>query len=606
MAHAACGARAQQTGYSLFDLRRIFLVRIFNKSFDRGGRFFHGFWEEMMRAVRRNLQIDGEEIREYDYSGCHTRLAYHVVGRAHELAVDPDRDLYEVSGLRRDRWRDRIKRATMIALNAPNYQSAVGAISALLNKKDGSRYKDHRRCKVIAHRLLVRIKQRHPALAKLWHTGIGLSLQAVESHIVAACLEELLDRAVLGLSTHDAISVQARHHGMLVEVMERKFNELAPLLAAELGARHRLRDCRERNVRHSDGDLTLREGKGEGGSLAPIPSQPESISPPDFGSPRHLVAPSLPLTSNSPLLADVAKIIGHNQSISHSVIKVLYAAARQTATQFDPAIDKTVLSLSTVCSGFAVTVPPRSTVSKVTRGFNSLAVVTGAWAARICRITADMSDRLGLVAIRPAADPKERAAAERRIEDLLQGKVPSIVAFPKSKLGTGAGKSRASWYRRAPIDRQIAAIEVLRACGDESRCAAVAEKLAQVQRDRACILRPGALPVDELIERAIKALLSGAQIGLPQSGTTVHLAGHAERPQSQPTIGPARTRPPVTDHEGIDEIGFAGGDSEHEPPRGDDQPNGDEGGQDSEASTPIPETKPGMWARLRSALPGGK
>ena len=465
------GRVRSKQGYSLFDLRRIFLVRIFNKSFESRRTLFHGFWEEMMRAVRRNLQIDGEEIREYDYSGCHTRLAYHVVGRAHELAVDPDRDLYEVSGLRRDRWRDRIKRATMIALNAPNYQSAVGAISALLNKKDGSRYKDHRRCKVIAHRLLVRIKQRHPALAKLWHTGIGLSLQTVESHIVAACLEELLDRAVLGLSTHDAISVQARHHGMLVEVMERKFNELAPLLAAELGAPHRLREYRERNVRHSDGDLTLREVR-KGGAL--IPSDPEGMYPTDFGSSGYLVAPSATLRDISPASSDLAKIIKQKQSITPAIIKLVYAVIRQNSTPFGPAIEETVLSLSTVCAGLGVTVPPRSTVSKVARSFKVPAVVTGAWAARICRITADTSDRLGLVAIRPAADPKERAAAERRIEALLQGEVPSIVAFPKGGLGTSSGNSRASWYRRAPIDRQIAAIQALSACGDDAGCAAVA------------------------------------------------------------------------------------------------------------------------------------
>jgi hypothetical protein len=104
--------------------------RIFNGSFDRGGRFYcHGASFQNMRARhRRDLQcmIDGvlHPMVEIDYSTLHPTMAYTEAG-----AKVPRGDLYEIEGFDRRV----VKIATNIMFNAQNRRSAVLAIAKALH-----------------------------------------------------------------------------------------------------------------------------------------------------------------------------------------------------------------------------------------------------------------------------------------------------------------------------------------------------------------------------------------------------------------------------------------------------------------------------------------
>ncbi|MEQ9071545.1 MAG: hypothetical protein RLO18_32720, partial [Gimesia chilikensis] len=63
------------------DLTRRRLVRIFNNgSWDQGGRFYGGWWQNIPSEYRLHLMLNGKHTCEVDYSGMHVALLYAEVG----------------------------------------------------------------------------------------------------------------------------------------------------------------------------------------------------------------------------------------------------------------------------------------------------------------------------------------------------------------------------------------------------------------------------------------------------------------------------------------------------------------------------------------------
>jgi hypothetical protein len=59
------------------DLTRRKLVRIFSEGrFDRGGRFYRGWWENVPSEYRKYITIDGKQTNEYDYSQLNPHMVY--------------------------------------------------------------------------------------------------------------------------------------------------------------------------------------------------------------------------------------------------------------------------------------------------------------------------------------------------------------------------------------------------------------------------------------------------------------------------------------------------------------------------------------------------
>ena len=59
------------------DLTRRTLVRIFSEGrFDRGGRFYRGWWENVPSEYRKYITIDGKRTNEYDYSQLNPHMVY--------------------------------------------------------------------------------------------------------------------------------------------------------------------------------------------------------------------------------------------------------------------------------------------------------------------------------------------------------------------------------------------------------------------------------------------------------------------------------------------------------------------------------------------------
>ncbi len=190
---------------AVVDLAAKELYRVFNGSFQRGGRFYGGAWQTMPKSARKHLLIGGQATAEVDFTSLHPRLLYAYAGKP------STGDAYAIPGIPRRS----AKLAFNILLNANCRQSALGA----LQREIGSRPE--------AEHVVEAVLRHHRAVRHLMHSGLGLRLQAIDADIACKVLDEMLiRRRVPCLPVHDSFIVPVAHKDPLTEVMDTAFREV--------------------------------------------------------------------------------------------------------------------------------------------------------------------------------------------------------------------------------------------------------------------------------------------------------------------------------------------------------------------------------------------
>lgn len=181
------------------------LYRVFNDgSFDRGGRFYGGWWQGLGKDQRQLLQIDGEAIVELDFASMHPRLCYELSG----LAFHAEKDPYSLEGEGLEVPRDLVKRAFNQLLNnsGGSIKTPPGVSEGL---PEGINWK----------RLLAMIEDQHEPVAHWFRKGRGVELQAIDAAIADSTLYALAMRDIPCLPIHDSFLVAARFEVPLAEAM---------------------------------------------------------------------------------------------------------------------------------------------------------------------------------------------------------------------------------------------------------------------------------------------------------------------------------------------------------------------------------------------------
>ncbi|MCX5044644.1 hypothetical protein OG921_15860 [Aldersonia sp. NBC_00410] len=227
--------------------------RIFNGSFDRGGRFYcHGASFQNMRSRdRRQLEcmIDGvlHPMVEIDYSTLHPTMAYAEAG-----ATMPEGDPYEIDGFDRRV----VKIAVNIAFNGQNRRSAVLAVAkalhddAALRAANGveaqQRWWGHQ---TFTNRLLKAIEYKHRRIKDYFNSDCGARFQRRDSDMAIEVMTEMIHRTGrCPLPIHDSFLVAdidagalrqtmkevARHHGLTLKLKESRavFTTIEDLIGA--------------------------------------------------------------------------------------------------------------------------------------------------------------------------------------------------------------------------------------------------------------------------------------------------------------------------------------------------------------------------------------
>jgi len=171
-------------------------------SFDRHGRIYGGFWENLPRAERHLLTIGGEPVADLDFSSMFVRLAYIRQG-----AEPPEGDLYAIPGL--EGHRDGVKRV----------------LSSLFFRETKARRLPHDATSLLPvgwtmSRFRNAIVEIHPAIAPLLDTDIGFELMAAESNLLVAVLLRLISEGVVALPMHDGLMVAQSKKALASKAME--------------------------------------------------------------------------------------------------------------------------------------------------------------------------------------------------------------------------------------------------------------------------------------------------------------------------------------------------------------------------------------------------
>lgn len=179
------------------------LHRSFSRgSFEFGGRFYGPAWQQLPKAWRSRILIDGEPVVELDFGSLHPRLLHHRY-----LGIEAPEDCYAGVAIPRDL----AKRAVAMMLNAEN---GVTRAPRWFHRADaGMTWKAMR--EAVASGL--------PSLIPYFGTGIGLKLQRLDSDMAEAVMLHFANEGVPCLTVHDSFIVAERHSTELEATMREAY-----------------------------------------------------------------------------------------------------------------------------------------------------------------------------------------------------------------------------------------------------------------------------------------------------------------------------------------------------------------------------------------------
>lgn len=188
------------------------VVRIFNRTFKRGGRFYAlgGGWQSMSKEARKQITIGGEPVVEIDFKTLHPAILYAQAG------IDLPQDSYAVEG-----WpRPLVKRALLILINSANEAQARLCI-ANQPEMESVALPGSQAALAAASVLMAHLKRMHRPIASAFHSDRGAELMAIDSALAEMVMHIMMMAGIVILPVHDSFLVQKSQAGRLEEAMMR-------------------------------------------------------------------------------------------------------------------------------------------------------------------------------------------------------------------------------------------------------------------------------------------------------------------------------------------------------------------------------------------------
>ena len=190
--------------YSPIKLHRQTIRRIFNStSFDIGGRFYGGWWQNIPSAYRGLITIDGKRTVEFDYGRLHPTILY--AKRGLKLASDA----YDI-GIGAEH-RDVVKQLfnAMIQMVEPQDRPPRDVKFSQTGKK----WKQLRDL----------IIEKHEPIKDCFFCGMGNQLQFEDSKIAEKVILSFIKEDIPILPVHDSFLVQVGYQARLINTMSDAF-----------------------------------------------------------------------------------------------------------------------------------------------------------------------------------------------------------------------------------------------------------------------------------------------------------------------------------------------------------------------------------------------
>ena len=195
----------EDSGKEPIDLSRRTLVRIFTKgSFEKGGRFYRGWWQNVPSEYRKFITIDEKVTTEYDFS----QLSPHMLYFAYNKDMGQE-DAY-------DRVLDgQHRKIVKQAFNAMLQSSSPLNLKPRKINMDGMDmdWKELRQ----------KILDAHKPIKDLFFRDEGNKLQFKDSCIAESVMLQFANQNQVALPIHDSFMMQEGYAGHLEEAMRRAF-----------------------------------------------------------------------------------------------------------------------------------------------------------------------------------------------------------------------------------------------------------------------------------------------------------------------------------------------------------------------------------------------
>ena len=192
--------------YSPIRLHRQTTRRIFNStSFDIGGRFYGGWWQNIPSAYRGLITIDGKRTAEFDYGRLHPTMLYAQEG------MTLTEDAYDI-GIG-DEHRDAIKQLfnAMVQMKKPQDRPPRDVKFS----QTGKTWKQLRSL----------IIDKHEPIKDKFFCGIGNRLQYEDSQIAEKVMLRFARQDIPVLPVHDSFVAQRSLKPQLIDAMSAAFSQ---------------------------------------------------------------------------------------------------------------------------------------------------------------------------------------------------------------------------------------------------------------------------------------------------------------------------------------------------------------------------------------------
>lgn len=209
------------------DFTRKFIKRVFNNSsWEQGGRFYGGWWQNIPREYRHLIRLTYKDVVECDYSGLHVNMLY-----AKEGLPMPEGDVYsDIPGhTNSDDFRAFVKQLLLILVNSDDKEKAREAIQDTVYRKKRLKLPTEQVHSVegkYIYPLIDAFAEKHTGISKYFCTGAGIDLQYLDSQIAEQVMVHFTKWNYAILPMHDSFII---HHGLeqeLKECMNKAFKDM--------------------------------------------------------------------------------------------------------------------------------------------------------------------------------------------------------------------------------------------------------------------------------------------------------------------------------------------------------------------------------------------
>lgn len=183
--------------------------RVFNNnSFEQGGRFYGGWWQNIPKAYRQDIFIDDQSTIEVDFKSLHILLLYGLEGLDMDEVLQGE-DAYTIHipfENEPEQARKLGKLLLLICVNAKDEKATLQAFRRTLVDEGygGGRasLKDDD-----LRTLINALRDKHPKIAHKFCSSAGINLMNIDSDVASFVLEECLMQDYIPLIMHDSFIV---------------------------------------------------------------------------------------------------------------------------------------------------------------------------------------------------------------------------------------------------------------------------------------------------------------------------------------------------------------------------------------------------------------